>query len=50
MIVRERNGNSVPACSDRRLRSKLDQIPHRKGTVVNADEAPSWDDLHGPSK
>jgi hypothetical protein len=48
VIVRERNGNSVPAV----FRSEgwaLSWIKSRvqKDTILNADEAPSWNDLHG---
>ncbi len=48
VIVRERNGNSVPAV----FRSEgpaLSWIKSRvqKNTILNADEAPSWINLHG---
>src|SRR6202049_4854377 len=48
VIVRERNGNSVPAVF-RSEGSAQAWIKARiaKGTVVNADEATSWDGLHG---
>jgi transposase-like protein len=48
VIVRERNGNSVPAVF-RSEGSALTWIKSRvaKDTIVNADEAPSWNDLHG---
>ena len=48
VIVRERNGNSVPAVF-RTEASAQSWIKARiaKGTVVNADEASSWDGLHG---
>jgi len=48
VVVRERNGNSVPAVfrtehqAQRFIRARI-----AKGTIVNADEAGSWDDLHG---
>jgi transposase-like protein len=47
VIVRERNGNSVPAVFKSEA-AALSFITHRvaKGTVVNADEASSWDGLH----
>jgi transposase-like protein len=48
VIIRERNGNSVPAV----FKSEADAVSFikarvAKGTVVNADEATSWDGLHG---
>jgi len=48
VIVRERNGNSVPAVF-KSEGAALSWIKSRinAGTVVNADEAPSWNDLHG---
>ena len=48
IIVRERNGNSVPAvfktegAAQNWIKSRI-----AKGTIVNADEAASWDGLHG---
>jgi len=47
VIVRERNGNSVPAVF-RTEGQALNWIKSRiqPGTVVNADEAPVWNDLH----
>ncbi len=47
VIVRERNGQSVPAVF-RTEGQAQSWIKKRllKGTVVNADEAPSWDGLH----
>jgi hypothetical protein len=47
VIVRERGGNGVPAV----FRSEAEATAFitrrvRKGTVVNADEAASWNDLH----
>ena len=47
VIVRERDGNSVPAvfrtegAAQSWIKSRI-----AKGTVVNADEAGSWNDLH----
>ncbi|HWH56093.1 MAG TPA: IS1595 family transposase [Terriglobales bacterium] len=48
VIVRERNGHSVPAVF-KSEGAALNWIKSRiePGTVVNADEAPSWNDLHG---
>jgi len=48
VIVRERNGHSVPAVFGSEGHA-LDFIRKRvaKGTVINADEAKSWDGLHG---
>ena len=48
VIVRERNGNSVPAVF-RTEGQAMSFIKARvaKGTVVHADEASSWDGLHG---
>lgn len=48
VIVRERNGNSVPAVFKSESQA-VSFIKARvaKGTVVNADEATSWDGLHG---
>jgi hypothetical protein len=47
VIVRERDGNSVPAVF-RTEGAALDWIKSRvmKGTTINADEAPSWNGLH----
>ena len=47
VIVRERNGNSVPAVFGSEG-AALSWIKSRvaKGTVLNADEASSWNDLH----
>jgi hypothetical protein len=47
VIVRERGGDGVPAA----FRSEVEATAFitrrvRKGTVVNADEASSWNDLH----
>jgi hypothetical protein len=46
-IIRERGGNSLPAG----FKSEAEAIGFigrrvRKGTIVNADEAPSWGALH----
>jgi transposase-like protein len=48
VIVRERDGNSVPAVF-RSEGQALNFIKSRvaKGTVVNADESPNWNELHG---
>lgn len=48
VIVRERNGNSVPAVF-KTEGAALSWIKSRieRGTILNADEAPSWNDLHG---
>jgi hypothetical protein len=47
VIVRERNGNSVPAVfnSESQAASFI-RARIAKGTVVHADEATSWDNLH----
>ncbi|MGB8277010.1 MAG: IS1595 family transposase [Methylovirgula sp.] len=47
VVIRERNGHSVPAVF-RTEGQALSFIKARvaKGTVLNADEAPSWDSLH----
>jgi len=47
VIVRERDGNSVPAVF-KSEGAALSWIKSRiqPGTLVNADEAPSWNDLH----
>ena len=47
VIIRERNGNSVPAVfgSESQAASFI-RARIAKGTVVNADEAASWDGLH----
>lgn len=47
IIVRERNGKSVPAVF-RSESAALHWIESRiePGTIVNADEAPAWNDLH----
>ena len=48
VIVRQRDGRSVPAVF-RSEGSALNFIRARvaKGTIINADEAKSWDGLHG---
>ncbi len=48
VIVREREGNSVPAVF-RTEGQALNFIRSRiaKGSIVNADEAPAWNALHG---
>jgi transposase-like protein len=48
VIVRERNGNGVPAV----FKSEAQAVSFirarvAKGTTINADEAASWDGLHG---
>ena len=47
MVGRERDGNSVPAVfnSESQAASFI-RARIAKGTVVHADEAASWDDLH----
>ena len=47
VIIRERNGNSVPAVFGSES-AALGFIKARiaKGSLVNADEAPGWDNLH----
>src|SRR5580658_10251846 len=47
VIVRERNGNSVPAVfrSEGQAQSWI-RARIAKGTIINADEAGSWDRLH----
>jgi hypothetical protein len=48
VIVRERSGNSVPAVFKREAQATaFIRARVAKGTVVNADEATSWDGLHG---
>ena len=39
VIVRERDGNSLPAVFRTEGAALLDQVARRKGTIVNADEA-----------
>jgi hypothetical protein len=47
VVVRERGGNTLPAVF-RSESSALDFITRRvaKGTILNADEAGSWEELH----
>ena len=47
IIIRERNGNSVPAVFNGESQA-LAFIKSRiaKGTIVHADESPNWDNLH----
>ncbi len=48
VIVRERNGNSAPAVFKNEAQATaFIRARVAKGTVVNADEATSWDGLHG---
>ncbi len=51
IIVRERNGHSVPAVFASES-AALGWIKARiaPGTIVNADEAPGWDALHAISR
>ncbi len=47
VIVRERDGNSLPAVFKTEGQAlKFIQSRVAKGTVINADEANSWNDLH----
>ncbi len=47
MIVRERGGNSVPAVFKSEAKAMSFLHAHvAKGTILNADEAGSWDELH----
>src|ERR1700733_11668451 len=47
VIVRERGGNSVPAVfSTESAAASFIKARIAKGTIVNADEAASWDGLH----
>jgi hypothetical protein len=47
VIVRERGGNSVPAVFNTESQaSAFTRSRIAKGTVVRADEAGSWDNLH----
>jgi hypothetical protein len=47
VIIRERDGNSLPAVF-RTEGQALNFVRSRiaKGTIVNADESPAWNDLH----
>lgn len=47
VIVRERGGNSVPAVFKSEAKAMSFLRAHvAKGTILNADEAGSWDELH----
>jgi transposase-like protein len=47
VIIRERDGNSLPAVfRSEKAAEKFIQTHIKPGTVVNADEASSWDGLH----
>ncbi len=47
VIVRERGGNSVPAVFKSEAKAMAFLRAHvAKGTILNADEASSWDELH----
>jgi hypothetical protein len=47
IIVRERNGNGVPAVFKSEAQAyKFIAARVAKGTVINADEANSWERLH----
>jgi transposase-like protein len=47
VIVRERGGNSVPAVFKSEAKAMAFLRVHvAKGTILNADEAPSWEELH----
>ncbi len=47
VILRERNGNSVPAVFKAESQAQaFIKARIAKGTVVHADESPSWDGLH----
>src|SRR5581483_7588215 len=48
IVIRERDGSTLPAVF-RTEGQALNWIKSRiaKGTVVNADESPNWNDLHG---
>ena len=47
VIVRERGGNSVPAVFKSEAKAMSFLRAHvAKGTILNADEASSWDELH----
>ncbi|MDX8503226.1 transposase [Mesorhizobium sp. VK4C] len=51
VIIRERNGNSLPAVFGTEG-AALNWIKSRiaEGTVINADEAAAWNGLHSASK
>ena len=47
VVIREHGGETLPAVfRSEGAALRLDQVPRAKGTVVNADEAGSWNDLH----
>jgi transposase-like protein len=48
IVIRERNGNTLPAVFHSEGQA-LSFIKSRigKGTIVNADESPNWNELHG---
>ena len=47
VVIRERGGNSVPAvCNTESQAAPFIRSRIAKGTVVHADEAASWDNLH----
>src|SRR6185437_4180985 len=47
VVVRERGGNSVPAVFKSEAKAMSFLRAHvAKGTILNADEAPSWEELH----
>jgi hypothetical protein len=47
VVIRERGGNSVPAVfASESVAGSFIRARIAKGTVVNADEANSWDSLH----
>jgi hypothetical protein len=47
VIVRERGGNSIPAVFKSEAKAMSFLRAHvAKGTILNADEASSWDELH----
>lgn len=47
VVIRERNGDSLPAVFHSEAAATRFIASHVKpGTIVNADEASSWDDLH----
>jgi hypothetical protein len=46
-VIRERGGNSIPAvCNTESQAAPFIRGRIAKGTVVHADEAASWDNLH----
>jgi transposase-like protein len=47
IIIRERNGNSIPAVFKSERKALAFVRSHiAPGTIVNADESPNWNDLH----